>query len=77
MENHITEKKRRPGRKIAAEKRRIARSTLIAFARSDDYAALPRKVQVAIEALCPDIHESATFSFPTYASVGKEEPCHV
>ncbi|MBR1919424.1 MAG: hypothetical protein IJ831_07345 [Spirochaetales bacterium] len=49
--------KKRPGRKIAAEKRRIARETMKSFIGSKEFYALDRKVQIAILQLCPSVKE--------------------
>jgi hypothetical protein len=43
----------RPGRKIAAEKRRIAREILREFYGSEQFCGLPRKIQLAIFLVCP------------------------
>ncbi|MCR5731384.1 MAG: hypothetical protein K6G51_00360 [Sphaerochaetaceae bacterium] len=51
------EVKKRPGRKLAAEKRRIARETMKSFIGSPEFYALDRKVQVAILQLCPSVKE--------------------
>ncbi len=44
----------RPGRKIAAEKRRVAREILWEFYGSEQFSELPRKVQLALSLICPD-----------------------
>ncbi len=49
----MKEKKRRPGRKIEAEKRRIARETIEDFAQTEGFRELDRKVQIAIIQLNP------------------------
>ncbi len=49
--------KKRPGRKLAAEKRRIARETMKGFIGSEEFYALDRKVQLAILQLCPSVKE--------------------
>ena len=45
---------RRPGRKLGAERRRIARSVLREFYADVQFQELPRKVQLAILELCPE-----------------------
>ena len=42
----------RPGRKLAAEKNRVAAMTLYAFYLSDDFDRLPPQVRVSIVQLC-------------------------
>lgn len=48
------EKKRRPGRKEGAERRRIARAYLREFYRTEEFQSLPRKYRLAILELCPE-----------------------
>jgi len=43
----------RPGRKLAAEKRRVARGILQEFYDSEQFSGLPRKVQLAMFLVCP------------------------
>ncbi|NLK04792.1 MAG: hypothetical protein GX315_00350 [Spirochaetales bacterium] len=43
----------RPGRKLGAEKRRIAREILREFYASEEFSRLGRKVQLAMQELCP------------------------
>lgn len=45
---------RRPGRKLGAERRRIAREILRRFYNSDDFAYLPSDVRLAMLELCPE-----------------------
>lgn len=45
----------RPGRKIAAEKRRVARGILQEFYGSEQFCGLPRKVQLAMLLVCPRV----------------------
>lgn len=53
------EVKKRPGRKLAAEKRRIARETMKQFIGTPEFYSLDRKVQLAILQLCPSVKEPA------------------
>ncbi len=48
---------KRPGRKLGAEKRRIAREIIRDFISSEDWKNLDRKVQLAILQLAPSIKE--------------------
>lgn len=48
-ENHRTV---RPGRKLGAEKRRVARQILRDFYASEQFELLPRQVQLAMLQLC-------------------------
>lgn len=43
----------RPGRKLGAEKRRIAREILREFYASEEFSHLARRVQLAMQELCP------------------------
>lgn len=52
-ENCIYRRRERPGRKLGAEKRRIAREELQRFYHTDAFMQLPRKVQLALTVLCP------------------------
>ena len=52
MENPRQEKTR-PGRKLGAEKRRLARSYLREFYESESFQQLPQKYRLAILELCP------------------------
>ncbi len=56
----------RPGRKIAAEKRRVAREVLVNFCLTDEFFNLPGYVKAALRTLCPeiiDMEKLATSSF--------------
>ncbi len=48
-----TQIQRRPGRKVGAEKRRIAKETLRNFYTTDDFLNLPSGVKLAMLTLCP------------------------
>ncbi len=43
----------RPGRRVAAERRRIARSVIREFYATHQFAHLPSAVQVALKEICP------------------------
>jgi len=43
----------RPGRKLGAEKRRVARQILREFYASEEFSRLGRRVQLAMQELCP------------------------
>ncbi len=47
------QKQVRPGRKLGAEKRRIAREILREFYESEEFSKLCRRVQLAMQELCP------------------------
>ena len=58
---HTQEKRsERPGRKIGAERRRIARMIIRSFYESEQFSALDRMVQLAILELCPLQEETST-----------------
>jgi hypothetical protein len=46
-------KKRRPGRKEAAERRRVAREYLREFYESEEFLQVPQKYRLAMLELCP------------------------
>ncbi len=48
VEEHL---KKRPGRKLGAEKRRVAKQILSEFSKTDEFTNLPRPVQLAIQEL--------------------------
>ena len=54
---------KRPGRKIAAEKRRIAKEILQEFIEDGDFYYLPHDVQEALLVIAPDLKERRIFSF--------------
>ncbi len=58
--DNIDEGKSRPGRKIAAERRRIARAVLREFYKSPEFEKLPGTIQLAMKEICPvrDSHPS-------------------
>ncbi len=45
---------KRPGRKLGAERRRIAREILQRFYATDEFAYLPSEVRLAMLELCPE-----------------------
>ncbi|MFA6688128.1 MAG: hypothetical protein ACOX6K_07500 [Sphaerochaetaceae bacterium] len=45
---------RRPGRKLGAERRRVARDILRRFYHTDEFYLLPTAVRLAILELCPE-----------------------
>jgi hypothetical protein len=49
--------RRRPGRALAAERRRVARHDIARFSMTDGWLELPARVRVAIEALVPEIRK--------------------
>lgn len=51
--NRQEKKSERPGRKIGAERRRVARMILRDFYESEQFSALNRMVQLAMLELCP------------------------
>lgn len=52
---------RRPGRKLGAERRRIAREILRRFYNTDEFAFLPSEVRLAILELCPELDSHVSF----------------
>lgn len=69
----MEKKQTRPGRKLAAEKRRLARYQLSQFACTDQYFALPGHIKAALRTLCPEIKKmedamDKTFDFSNYYS---------
>jgi hypothetical protein len=60
METNELESKR-PGRKLGAEKRRVARSYLREFYETEAFLQVPQKYRLAILELCP-IKDSHTVS---------------
>ena len=54
---------KRPGRKIAAEKRRIAKEILQEFIDAGDFYSLPSDVQEALIIIAPTLKERRIYSF--------------
>lgn len=54
---------KRPGRKIAAEKRRIAKEILQEFIDAGDFYKLPSDVQEALIIIAPTLKERRIYSF--------------
>lgn len=54
---------KRPGRKIAAEKRRIAKEILQEFIEDGDFYLLPHDVQDALLVVAPSLKERRVYSF--------------
>lgn len=76
QEIHMEERKviHRPGRKLGAERRRVAREILRRFYDTDTFAFLPSEVRLAMLELCPeeDIHAASLKEFPTSAEAPQE-----
>jgi hypothetical protein len=51
--DNYEESKSRPGRRIAAEKRRIARRILREFYKTPEFEKLPGAIQLAMKEVCP------------------------
>jgi hypothetical protein len=49
--------RRRPGRALAAERRRVARHDIARFSETDGWLQLPARVRIAVEALVPEIRK--------------------
>jgi hypothetical protein len=61
----------RPGRKLGAEKRRVARSYLREFYETEAFLQVPQKYRLAILELCP-IKDSHTVGQPQMDSYWEE-----
>jgi len=48
---------KRPGRAMAAERRRVAREDLMAFSLTEAWQSIPARIRVAIEELVPEIRK--------------------
>jgi hypothetical protein len=70
METNELEKTR-PGRKLGAEKRRVARSYLREFYETEAFLQVPQKYRLAILELCP-IKDSHTMRQPQMDSYWEE-----
>lgn len=53
----MNEVKKRPGRRVAAERRREARAVLQDFIATQDFRSLPREIQLSILTLNPRLRE--------------------
>lgn len=70
----MNEKLKRPGRKIAAEKRKLARSIIAQFSCTEEFYNLPGNIKASLRALCPEIvklEESFNqgYEFRPYSSI--------
>ncbi|MEA5032317.1 MAG: hypothetical protein VB025_09235 [Sphaerochaeta sp.] len=53
----MDQRKQRPGRAIGAERRRVAREDLKAYADTDAWMQIPARIRIAIEELVPEIRK--------------------